>query len=123
MTSIPLNVALWLAQGFFAFYQLFAGTTKLFDFGPKGLVTAMTMLPRPLRYFLGAAETLSAIGLVLPWATGTLPWLTPLAAFGCGFIMLGASGFHLRAREDLMTIVTGLQAAFLLFIAFGRSMP
>ena len=40
--------------------------------------------------FVGIAELLGAIGIVLPMLTGILPWLTPLAAIGLTLIQLFA---------------------------------
>ena len=45
---------------------------------------------------IGAAEVLAAIGLVVPAATGILPWLTPLAALGLVVVMVLAIRVHLR---------------------------
>jgi uncharacterized membrane protein YphA (DoxX/SURF4 family) len=56
-------------------------------------------MPSGLRIFAGVAEALAALGLVLPWATGILPWLTPLAAAGLVLIMVGAIVLHIPRRE------------------------
>ena len=42
---------------------------------------------------------MGAMGLILPWATGILPWLTPLAAIGLALTMVGAFLTHLRRKE------------------------
>ncbi len=48
---------------------------------------------------IGMVELLGAIGLIVPMATGILPWLTPLAAIGLVLNMIGAIVTHLRYRE------------------------
>ncbi len=48
---------------------------------------------------LGALEVLGAIGVVVPWAFGIMPVLTPLAAAGLGVMMLGAMVVHGLRRE------------------------
>jgi hypothetical protein len=48
---------------------------------------------------IGAVETVGAIGLILPALTGTLPWLTPLAAGGLVLLMIGAAFFNLRHHK------------------------
>ncbi len=71
---------------------------------------------------IGALELLAAIGLVLPAATGILPWLTPLAALGLVVIMALAIPVHLRRRETQMVavnVVLGLIAAFVAWQRFG----
>jgi hypothetical protein len=37
----------------------------------------MLDVPKPLLSTIGVLEILGAIGLIVPWATGMLPWLTP----------------------------------------------
>src|SRR6266581_782176 len=72
-------------------------------------------------YFPGMyTEILGAAGLVLPMATGVLPWLTPLAAIGLAIIVLMATGFHLRADERINALETGLWASIAAVIAIGR---
>jgi MYXO-CTERM domain-containing protein len=48
---------------------------------------------------IGALEVLGGIGVVLPWASGIAPVLTPLAAAGLGLIMIGAALVHRRRKE------------------------
>jgi len=71
---------------------------------------------------IGAAEVLAAIGLVVPAATGILPWLTPLAALGLVVVMVLAIRVHLRRHETQMVVVNvvlGLIAAFVAWQRFG----
>jgi hypothetical protein len=82
--------------------------------------TGFSDLPRAQVLFIGFTEVLGAAGLVLPMATGILPWLTPLAALGLGIIVLMASGFHQRADERLAALETGLWASMAGVIAIGR---
>jgi uncharacterized membrane protein YphA (DoxX/SURF4 family) len=77
-------------------------------------------VPEPLVRFIGLAEVLGGLGLVLPAATRILPWLTPLAAAGLALDMLLATVFHLARGEfaaSVSTLVLGLLAAF---VAYGR---
>ena len=64
-------------------------------------------IPRALRLFGGVADGLAAIGLVLPWATGVLRWLTPLAAVGLVVLMIGAIVTH-AVRGERRKIVTNV---------------
>ncbi len=66
------------------------------------------------------SEIFGAAGLVLPMATGGMPWLTPLAAIGLALIVLLASGFHLRGDERLEALETALWACIAAVIAIGR---
>jgi hypothetical protein len=70
--------------------------------------------------FIGSTELLGAAGLVLPMATGILPWLTPLAAVGLAITVLMAAGFHTRADERLAALETALWASVAMVVAVGR---
>lgn len=51
----------------------------------ESLATSMNWVrdvPLPFLRFIGVAEILGAIGLILPRATGIFPWLTVAAAVG-----------------------------------------
>ncbi len=114
-----LNVVLWGVQGFLALFFLGAGAPKVLGRGLERW-TGFSDLPRPLTVFIGVTEVLGAAGLLLPLATGILPWLTPLAALGLAITVLMASGFHLRADERLPALETATWAAIAAVVAMGR---
>jgi DoxX-like family len=114
-----LDIALWSAQGFLALFFLAAGAPKVLGRGMERW-TGFSELPRAQVVFTGFAEVLGAAGLVLPLATGVLPWLTPLAAVGLAIIGLMAAGFHVRADERLNVAETGLLAGIAAAVAIGR---
>lgn len=113
------NLILWSVQVFLALFFFAAGTPKILGRGLEKWV-GFSDLPRPLVVFIGLTEVLGALGLVLPMATGILPWLTPLAAIGLAITVLMASGFHLRADERLPALETALWASIAAVIAIGR---
>jgi hypothetical protein len=113
------NLALWSVQGFLALLFIFAGAPKVLGRGLEQW-TGFSNLPRAEVVYIGATELLGAAGLVLPMATGILPWLTPVAAIGLAVIVLMATGFHLRANEYLNAVETGLWASISTVIAIGR---
>jgi uncharacterized membrane protein YphA (DoxX/SURF4 family) len=51
------------------------------------------------RQFVGLAEVLASIGLVLPRLTRILSWLTPLAALGLTIVMANAAVFHIGGNQ------------------------
>src|SRR3989441_6268657 len=114
-----LNLVLWSAQAFLALFFLAAGAPKLIGRGIDRW-TGFSDLPRPMVVFIGFTEVLGAAGLVLPMATGILPWLTPLAAVGLALIVLMAAGFHVRADERLNALESGFWASIAAVIAIGR---
>src|SRR5215216_1087517 len=118
-TMNVLNIVLWSVQGFLALFFLAAGAPKISGRGIQKW-TGFSELPRSQVVFIGLAEVLGAAGLVLPMATGVLPWLTPLAALGLAITVLMATGFHIRADERLNAVETGLWAGIAATVAIGR---
>jgi len=114
-----LNLVLWSVQGFLAFVFLAAGAPKIIGRGLEQW-TGFSDLPRPMVISIGLAEVLGAAGLVLPMASGILPWLTPLAAVGLAVIVLMAAGFHIRADERLNALETALWASIAAIVAIAR---
>ncbi|MFI9557273.1 DoxX family protein [Nonomuraea endophytica] len=67
---------------------------------------------------VGLVEFLGALGLVLPWATGIAPILTPLAAVGLAVTMVVAAGVHVKRKENFAINLVLLAVAVV--IAIGR---
>jgi|SRR6185503_6491786 len=110
--------ALWIVQGLLAILFLFAGGMKLVQ--PIEALTQQTQLPGLFVRFIGVAEVLGAIGLILPGLLHIRPGLTPLAAAGLVIIMIGATGLTLAGdglAVALIPLVVGVLAAF---VAYGR---
>ena len=113
-----MNVALWTAQGVLALLFLFAGGMKLLQ--PIEALAEHTFLPGLFMWFIGAAEVLGALGLILPGLLGIRPSLSPLAAAGLVMIMAGATAVTLasgKVAESLFPLVVGFLAVF---VAYGR---
>ena len=113
-----LTRALWIVQGLLALIFLFAGGMKLIL--PLDALTGPVPLPGLFVRFLGVAEVLGAVGLILPGLLRVGTGLTPLAAAGLVLIMIGATAITLAIGElgpALISLVVGLLAAF---IAYGR---
>jgi DoxX-like family len=116
-----MTYVLWIVQGLLALVFLFTGGLKLLL--PLEVLTEQTPLPGPFLRFLGVAEVLGAIGLILPGLLGIRPGLTPLAGCGLVIIMVGAAALTLAGVVPggsglaLIPIVAGLLSAF---VAYGR---
>mgnify|MGYP001223020344 CR=1 FL=1 len=83
-------------------------------------MTWVAAVPPSLVRFIGAAEILGAIGLVLPALTGVVPWLTPLAAVALVLVMVGAAAFH-ASRSEYSNIGTNAVLLVLVaMVAYGR---
>src|SRR3989442_13426809 len=77
-------------------------------------------LPGLFLQFIGVAEVVGAIGLILPGLLRIRPGLTPLAAAGLVIIMIGATVIGLAGGDVVMALiplVVGLLAAL---VAYGR---
>ena len=89
---------------------------------PLEVMTEQMPLPLPgwfLR-FIGVAEVLGAIGLILPGLLRIRPGLTPLAAAGLVIIIIGATVLTLAGGDvgpALIPLVVGFLSAF---VAYGR---
>ncbi len=114
-----LNILLWIIQGLLALLFLFAGGVKLIL--PIAAMAKQVALPGWFLRFIGVAEVLGGIGLVLPGITRIRTGLTPLAASGLVIVMIGAT--WITAAEGsilsaLFPLAVGLLAAF---VAYARS--
>ena len=113
-----MTYALWVVQGLLALIFLFAGGVKLVL--PLEVLTKQMPLPGLFVRFIGVAEVLGAIGLLLPGLLRIRPGLTPLAAAGLVIIMIGATTLTLVGGDlapALIPLVVGLLSAF---VAYGR---
>jgi hypothetical protein len=118
-----MTYALWIVQGLLALLFLFTGGIKLV-LPIEVLTEGSPPLPGWFVRFLGVAEVLGAIGLVLPGLLSIRPGLTPLAASGLVIIMIGATVLALAGVVPgggialvLIPLVVGLLSAF---VAYGR---
>ena len=117
-----MNLALWIAAILLAVTFGMAGVTKLMQSKEK-LAPKMSWVNDYSANGVkgvGLAELLGAIGLILPWATGILKWLTPLAAVGLAIIMVLAIVYHLRKKETQALPIVTVLLALSLFVAVGR---
>jgi uncharacterized membrane protein len=117
-----MNLALWILQALLALAFLAAGIPKLLlpiaDIR-KRVEWANAVPPRLVRV-IGVAETLGAIGLILPTATGILPGLTVVAALGLVVAMLSAVVFHFSRTEFAGSVPSAVLLLLALVLVVGR---
>lgn len=119
------NTIAWILQGLLALAFLLHGI--LYAFGPKPLVRSMREQGKwPLaistwfRIFIGSAELLAVVGLVLPGLLHLFTFLTPLAAAGLVIVMFSASIYHVRRREGAAVPVVGALLVLTSIVAIVR---
>jgi uncharacterized membrane protein YphA (DoxX/SURF4 family) len=113
-----MNVLLWIAQALLAVLFLFAGGSKL--------VMTMEQMQGPVAFpewflrFLGVAELLGGLGMILPGVLRIRPMLTPLAAAGLVIIMIGATSITVAKLPVANAVVPFVAGLLALFVAYGR---
>lgn len=113
-----MNVALWIVQALLAALFLFAGGTKLIL--PIEEMTKQMPMPGWFLRFIGMAELLGGLGLILPWLLRIQPKLTPLAAVGLTLIMVGAVVTTLMTENVIMALLPLITGILCAFVAYGR---
>src|SRR5690348_14040542 len=118
-----MNNILWISQIILAAAFLYSGINKsifseqqLITKGQTGVVGLSTAVIK----FIGISEILGAIGLIIPWWTGTMPVLTPVAAICFAIVMLLAAPIHYRLKEKKNVAVNLVLFAACVFVAWGR---
>ena len=117
-----MKYVLWVLQVLLGLAFVAAGFPKLIQpYAELAQQLAwVSDVPEGLVRFIGVAEVLGGLGLILPAATRILPWLTPVAAAGLALDMLLATLFHLVRGEGgvgVGPLLLGLLAAL---VAYGR---
>jgi len=107
-----MNIALWVVQVLLAI--AFFAHGWLFLSPPAAIAEQMNAsLPRWFQLFLGVAEVLAAVGLILP---GLVTW----AAGGIIIVTVSATAYHVVRGEMSSAAITLLLAAMATFVAYMR---
>ena len=117
-SSRTASTLLWTLQALLAALFLFAGGMKLVT--PIAALTQQVALPGPFLRFIGLAEVLGALGLILPGLLRIRPALTPLAAAGLVIIMTGAVGVTMATMGAAQAVTPGVVGVLAASVAVGR---
>jgi uncharacterized membrane protein YphA (DoxX/SURF4 family) len=112
------TVVLWIIQVLLALLFLVAGVAKLVM--PIEELTKGTSLPGLFLRFIGVAEVLGAIALILPGLLRIRRDLTPLAATGLVIIMIGATVVNLIGGQVVAAVITVVAGLLSAFVAYWR---
>jgi uncharacterized membrane protein YphA (DoxX/SURF4 family) len=98
-----MNALLWTLSIVLAAVYVVSGSSKLV--APRERLLAVPGMgwientPMQRVRAIGSLEVAGAIGVIVPWASGILPVLTPLAAWGLAAVQVGAIQTHLSRGE------------------------
>lgn len=120
-----MDIAAWIVTGIVALILGGAGASKLARSKEKILENPnmgwASDFSQPQIKLIGLAEVAGALGLVLPWALGILPVLTPIAGYALAALMTGAAIVHIRRREYAGIPFVLFLIAASLFVAIVRT--
>ena len=117
--SRAFNIALWVLQVLLA--AVYVAHGWLLVSPPAELVALMNeQLGVGFRLFLGVAELLAAIGLILPSVTRILPFLTALAAAGLMIVMSSATALHIFRGETGSAVSAAILFVLVTIVAYTR---
>lgn len=116
-----MNIALWIMQGLLALIFILAGSMKAIQFErAEATLPWVKDTSKGLVAFIGASELLGGLAIILPYATGMMPSLTPIAAMALAVVMLLAASFHVKRKEYQGAGVNVILLALVVFVAVGR---
>lgn len=119
-----MNTILWVCQVLLAVEFGYSGFCKS-TLSEAALVykkgqTGVEGLPLTFIRFIGVAEILGAIGVLLPWWLGIARALTPVTAVCFGVIMIFAAPIHQKRREPKNVAINIVTLIISIFTAYGR---
>jgi uncharacterized membrane protein YphA (DoxX/SURF4 family) len=116
-----MNILLWTLQILVALMYVASGIMKVFMFEKISAdVASFGALPRAAWTSLGVLELVCAVALIAPAALHWQPQLTVLAAIVLAIESLVFIGVHIKYREVVPTIMSGVLGLVMVFIAYGR---
>ena len=118
-----MNTILWVVQALVAAVFLYSGIQKSIYREEKLVAagqTGVAGLPGGLIRFIGVAELLGTIGIILPMLLHILPILTIVSAAGFSIIMVLAAVVHYKRHEPKNVVTNCILFMLCLFIIYGR---
>jgi len=114
-----MNIILWILQVLIAAQFLQHGLIMVVP--PAELVGLINAnIGVGLRYFIGVAELLAVVGLILPGLLRIYTWLIPLTAVGLMIVTASATVYHLFRGEIGSAIYTAVLLIIITFVAYMR---
>jgi uncharacterized membrane protein YphA (DoxX/SURF4 family) len=114
-----MTYVLWTIQVLLALLFLFAGSMKWIQ-PIEEMTKQVPNMPGWFLRFIGLAEMLGGLGLLLPGLLRIRPGLTPLAAAGLVIIMIGATVLTVMIGGGAMALIPLVVGILAAFVAYGR---
>lgn len=114
-----MKIFLWILQVLLAAQFLQHGIIMIFP--PEEYVEIINAsLGVGLRYFIGIAELLAVVGLILPGLLRIYTWLLPLTAVGLMIVAGSATVFHAFRGETGSAVYTAVLFIIITFVGYMR---
>jgi uncharacterized membrane protein YphA (DoxX/SURF4 family) len=114
-----MTYVLWTLQALLALLFVFAGSMKLIM--PIDVLTEQVPLPALLIRFVGVAELLGGLGLILPSLLRIRRGLTSVAALELAHVMVAAAVLTVAVSGDYVgALIPLLVGGLCAFVAYGR---
>jgi len=114
-----MHYALWTIQVLLAALFIFSGVMK-FLMPVAKMQQGPVVLPGWFLHFIGLAEILGGLALVLPGWTGIQRKLTPIAAVGLLIIMTGATVVAVMSGGGVTAAIPFIVGVLVTLVACGR---
>ena len=114
-----MTYVLWTIQVLLALLFLFAGSMKWIQ-PIEEMTKQVPNMPGWFLRFIGLAEMLGGLGLLLPGLLRIRPGLTPLAAVGLVIIMIGGTVVTVMIGGGAMALIPLVVGILAAFVAYGR---
>jgi hypothetical protein len=105
-----MEILEWITTIVLVFAMGGIGAMKLTG-NEEGIKQAVRLGYDNIRIPIGVAEVLAAVGVLIGAAVSDLEWLGAAAGFGVIAMMIGAAGYHVRARDKFETLPSVIVAA------------
>ena len=117
-----MSVLEWITTAILVLAMGGIGGMKLVG-NKDGIEQAVRLGYDKIRIPIGIAEVLAAAGVLIGAAITDLEWLGAIAAVGIILMMIGAAGFHVRARDrfEILPSIVVAAVAVLYLIAISAS--
>lgn len=117
-----MNTTIWIIQGITGAMFVLAGlmkSTQPKEKLAKGMPWVNDFSAGTVK-LIGLSQLLGGLGLIIPWATGILPVLTPIAGAMLGLVMIFAAAYHIKKKEFKAIGMNFFLFALAVFVSYGR---